>query len=292
MKGIILAGGSGTRLYPITKGISKQLMPVYDKPMVYYPLSVLMNSDIKDILLISTPFDLPMFQRLLGDGSQWGIHIEYAQQPKPEGLAQAFVIGKDFIGDDSVCMVLGDNIFHGAGFNSLLTQAKSCVEEEGKACIFGYYVDNPSRYGVAEFDQQGNCLGIEEKPEKPKSHYAVVGLYFYPNSVIQLAQGIKPSKRGEYEITDLNRAFLERGSLKLLKLDRGFAWLDTGTFDSLSEASNYIETIEKRQSLKIACPEEIAYSKNWITSEQLRELALPMASNQYGEYLLKLVEDK
>ena len=292
MKGIILAGGSGTRLYPITKGISKQLMPVYDKPMVYYPLSVLMNSDIKDILLISTPFDLPMFQRLLGDGSQWGIHIEYAQQPKPEGLAQAFVIGKDFIGDDSVCMVLGDNIFHGAGFNSLLTQAKNCVEEEGKACIFGYYVDNPSRYGVAEFDQQGNCLGIEEKPEKPKSHYAVVGLYFYPNSVIQLAQEIKPSKRGEYEITDLNRAFLERGSLKLLKLDRGFAWLDTGTFDSLSEASNYIETIEKRQSLKIACPEEIAYSKNWITSEQLRELALPMASNQYGEYLLKLVEDK
>ena len=292
MKGIILAGGSGTRLYPITKGISKQLMPVYDKPMVYYPLSVLMNSDIKDILLISTPFDLPMFQRLLGDGSQWGIHIEYAQQPKPEGLAQAFVIGKDFIGDDSVCMVLGDNIFHGAGFNSLLTQAKSCVEEEGKACIFGYYVDNPSRYGVAEFDQQGNCLGIEEKPEKPKSHYAVVGLYFYPNSVIQLAQEIKPSKRGEYEITDLNRAFLERGGLKLLKLDRGCAWLDTGTFDSLSEASNYIETIEKRQSLKIACPEEIAYSKNWITSEQLRELALPMASNQYGEYLLKLVEDK
>ncbi len=292
MKGIILAGGSGTRLYPITKGISKQLMPVYDKPMVYYPLSVLMNSDIKDILLISTPFDLPMFQRLLGDGSQWGIHIEYAQQPKPEGLAQAFVIGKDFIGDDSVCMVLGDNIFHGAGFNSLLTQAKNCVEDEGKACIFGYYVDNPSRYGVAEFDQQGNCLGIEEKPEKPKSHYAVVGLYFYPNSVIQLSQEIKPSKRGEYEITDLNRAFLERGSLKLLKLDRGFAWLDTGTFDSLSEASNYIETIEKRQSLKIACPEEIAYSKNWITSEQLRELALPMASNQYGQYLLKLVEDK
>lgn len=292
MKGIILAGGSGTRLYPITKGISKQLMPVYDKPMVYYPLSVLMNSDIKDILLISTPFDLPMFQRLLGDGSQWGIHIEYAQQPKPEGLAQAFVIGKDFIGDDSVCMVLGDNIFHGAGFNSLLTQAKSCVEEEGKACIFGYYVDNPSRYGVAEFDQQGNCLGIEEKPEKPKSHYAVVGLYFYPNSVIQLAQEIKPSKRGEYEITDLNRAFLERGSLKLLKLDRGFAWLDTGTFDSLSEASNYIETIEKRQSLKIACPEEIAYTKAWITADQVRELALPMASNQYGQYLLKLVEDK
>ena len=292
MKGIILAGGSGTRLYPITKGISKQLMPVYDKPMVYYPLSVLMNSDIKDILLISTPFDLPMFQRLLGDGSQWGIHIEYAQQPKPEGLAQAFVIGKDFIGDDSVCMVLGDNIFHGAGFNSLLTQAKNCVEEEGKACIFGYYVDNPSRYGVAEFDQQGNCLGIEEKPEKPKSHYAVVGLYFYPNSVIQLAQEIKPSKRGEYEITDLNRAFLERGSLKLLKLDRGFAWLDTGTFDSLSEASNYIETIEKRQSLKIACPEEIAYTKAWITADQVRGLALPMASNQYGEYLLKLVEDK
>ena len=292
MKGIILAGGSGTRLYPITKGISKQLMPVYDKPMVYYPLSVLMNSDIKDILLISTPFDLPMFQRLLGDGSQWGIHIEYAQQPKPEGLAQAFVIGKDFIGDDSVCMVLGDNIFHGAGFNSLLTQAKNCVEEEGKACIFGYYVDNPSRYGVAEFDQQGNCLGIEEKPEKPKSHYAVVGLYFYPNSVIQLAQEIKPSKRGEYEITDLNRAFLERGGLKLLKLDRGFAWLDTGTFDSLSEASNYIETIEKRQSLKIACPEEIAYTKAWITADQVRGLALPMASNQYGEYLLKLVEDK
>ena len=292
MKGIILAGGSGTRLYPITKGISKQLMPVYDKPMVYYPLSVLMNSDIKDILLISTPFDLPMFQRLLGDGSQWGIHIEYAQQPKPEGLAQAFVIGKDFIGDDSVCMVLGDNIFHGAGFNSLLTQAKNCVEEEGKACIFGYYVDNPSRYGVAEFDQQGNCLGIEEKPEKPKSHYAVVGLYFYPNSVIQLAQEIKPSKRGEYEITDLNRAFLERGGLKLLKLDRGFAWLDTGTFDSLSEASNYIETIEKRQSLKIACPEEIAYTKAWITADQVRGLALPMASNQYGQYLLKLVEDK
>ena len=292
MKGIILAGGSGTRLYPITKGISKQLMPVYDKPMVYYPLSVLMNSDIKDILLISTPFDLPMFQRLLGDGSQWGIHIEYAQQPKPEGLAQAFVIGKDFIGDDSVCMVLGDNIFHGAGFNSLLTQAKNCVEEEGKACIFGYYVDNPSRYGVAEFDQQGNCLGIEEKPEKPKSHYAVVGLYFYPNSVIQLSQEIKPSKRGEYEITDLNRAFLERGSLKLLKLDRGFAWLDTGTFDSLSEASNYIETIEKRQALKIACPEEIAYTKAWITANQVRGLALPMASNQYGEYLLKLVEDK
>lgn len=292
MKGIILAGGSGTRLYPITKAISKQLMPVYDKPMVYYPLSVLMNSDIKDILLISTPFDLPMFQRLLGDGSQWGIHIEYAQQPKPEGLAQAFVIGKDFIGDDSVCLVLGDNIFHGAGFNSLLAQAKSSVEEEGKACIFGYYVDEPQRYGVAEFDEEGNCLGIEEKPENPKSHYAIVGLYFYPNSVVKIAQEIKPSKRGEYEITDVNREFLERGSLKLLKLDRGFAWLDTGTFDSLSEASNYIETIEKRQSLKIACPEEIAYSKNWITSEQLRELALPMASNQYGKYLLKLVEGK
>lgn len=292
MKGIILAGGSGTRLYPITKAISKQLMPVYDKPMVYYPLSVLMNSDIKDILLISTPFDLPMFQRLLGDGSQWGIHIEYAQQPKPEGLAQAFVIGKDFIGDDSVCLVLGDNIFHGAGFNSLLAQAKSSVEEEGKACIFGYYVDEPQRYGVAEFDEEGNCLGIEEKPENPKSHYAIVGLYFYPNSVVKIAQEIKPSKRGEYEITDVNREFLERGSLKLLKLDRGFAWLDTGTFDSLSEASNYIETIEKRQSLKIACPEEIAYSKNWITSEQLRELALPMASNQYGQYLLKLVEGK
>lgn len=292
MKGIILAGGSGTRLYPITKAISKQLMPVYDKPMVYYPLSVLMNSDIKDILLISTPFDLPMFQRLLGDGSQWGIHIEYAQQPKPEGLAQAFVIGKDFIGDDSVCLVLGDNIFHGAGFNSLLAQAKSSVEEEGKACIFGYYVDEPQRYGVAEFDEEGNCLGIEEKPEKPKSHYAIVGLYFYPNSVVKIAQEIKPSKRGEYEITDVNREFLAKSQLRLLKLDRGFAWLDTGTFDSLSEASNYIETIEKRQSLKIACPEEIAYSKNWITSEQLRELALPMASNQYGQYLLKLVEGK
>lgn len=292
MKGIILAGGSGTRLYPITKAISKQLMPVYDKPMVYYPLSVLMNSDIKDILLISTPFDLPMFQRLLGDGSQWGIHIEYAQQPKPEGLAQAFVIGKDFIGDDSVCLVLGDNIFHGAGFNSLLAQAKSSVEEEGKACIFGYYVDEPQRYGVAEFDEEGNCLGIEEKPENPKSHYAIVGLYFYPNSVVKIAQEIKPSKRGEYEITDVNREFLAKSQLRLLKLDRGFAWLDTGTFDSLSEASNYIETIEKRQSLKIACPEEIAYSKNWITSEQLRELALPMASNQYGKYLLKLVEGK
>lgn len=292
MKGIILAGGSGTRLYPITKAISKQLMPVYDKPMVYYPLSVLMNSDIKDILLISTPFDLPMFQRLLGDGSQWGIHIEYAQQPKPEGLAQAFVIGKDFIGDDSVCLVLGDNIFHGAGFNSLLAQAKSSVEEEGKACIFGYYVDEPQRYGVAEFDEEGNCLGIEEKPENPKSHYAIVGLYFYPNSVVKIAQEIKPSKRGEYEITDVNREFLAKSQLRLLKLDRGFAWLDTGTFDSLSEASNYIETIEKRQSLKIACPEEIAYSKNWITSEQLRELALPMASNQYGQYLLKLVEGK
>lgn len=292
MKGIILAGGSGTRLYPITKAISKQLMPVYDKPMVYYPLSVLMNSDIKDILLISTPFDLPMFQRLLGDGSQWGIHIEYAQQPKPEGLAQAFVIGKDFIGDDSVCLVLGDNIFHGAGFNSLLAQAKSSVEEEGKACIFGYYVDEPQRYGVAEFDEEGNCLGIEEKPEKPKSHYAIVGLYFYPNSVVKIAQEIKPSKRGEYEITDVNREFLAKSQLRLLKLDRGFAWLDTGTFDSLSEASNYIETIEKRQSLKVACPEEIAYSKNWITSEQLRELALPMASNQYGQYLLKLVEGK
>lgn len=292
MKGIILAGGSGTRLYPITKAISKQLMPVYDKPMVYYPLSVLMNSDIKDILLISTPFDLPMFQRLLGDGSQWGIHIEYAQQPKPEGLAQAFVIGKDFIGDDSVCLVLGDNIFHGAGFNSLLAQAKSSVKEEGKACIFGYYVDEPQRYGVAEFDEEGNCLGIEEKPENPKSHYAIVGLYFYPNSVVKIAQEIKPSKRGEYEITDVNRDFLAKSQLRLLKLDRGFAWLDTGTFDSLSEASNYIETIEKRQSLKIACPEEIAYSKNWITSEQLRELALPMASNQYGQYLLKLVEGK
>lgn len=292
MKGIILAGGSGTRLYPITKAISKQLMPVYDKPMVYYPLSVLMNSDIKDILLISTPFDLPMFQRLLGDGSQWGIHIEYAQQPKPEGLAQAFVIGKDFIGDDSVCLVLGDNIFHGAGFNSLLAQAKSSVEEESKACIFGYYVDEPQRYGVAEFDEEGNCLGIEEKPENPKSHYAIVGLYFYPNSVVKIAQEIKPSKRGEYEITDVNREFLAKSQLRLLKLDRGFAWLDTGTFDSLSEASNYIETIEKRQSLKIACPEEIAYSKNWISSEQLRELALPMASNQYGQYLLKLVEDK
>ncbi|MGM9787471.1 MAG: glucose-1-phosphate thymidylyltransferase RfbA [Candidatus Cryptobacteroides sp.] len=292
MKGIILAGGSGTRLYPITKGISKQLMPVYDKPMVYYPLSVLMLADIRDILLISTPSDLPAFRRLLGDGSEWGIHIEYAEQPRPEGLAQAFVIGKDFIGDDSVCLVLGDNIFHGAGFNSLLSQARISVEAEAKACIFGYYVDNPSRYGVAEFDEQGNCLGIEEKPENPKSHYAVVGLYFYPNNVVQLAREIKPSKRGEYEITDLNRAFLEKGQLQLLKLDRGFAWLDTGTFDSLSEASNYIETIEKRQSLKVACPEEISYSKGWITAAQVRELSLPMASNPYGQYLLKLIEDK
>lgn len=292
MKGIILAGGSGTRLYPITKGISKQLMPVYDKPMVYYPLSVLMLADIRDILLISTPSDLPAFKRLLGDGSEWGIHIEYAEQPRPEGLAQAFIIGRDFIGDDSVCLVLGDNIFHGAGFNSLLAQARRSVEAEAKACIFGYYVDNPSRYGVAEFDEQGNCLGIEEKPENPKSRYAVVGLYFYPNNVVQLAREIKPSKRGEYEITDLNRAYLEKGQLQLLKMDRGFAWLDTGTFDSLSEASNYIETIEKRQSLKVACPEEIAYSKGWITAAQVRELALPMASNPYGQYLLKLIEDK
>ncbi|MGN1226774.1 MAG: glucose-1-phosphate thymidylyltransferase RfbA [Candidatus Cryptobacteroides sp.] len=292
MKGIILAGGSGTRLYPITKGISKQLMPVYDKPMVYYPLSVLMLADIRDILLISTPSDLPAFKRLLGDGSEWGIHIEYAEQPRPEGLAQAFVIGKDFIGDESVCLVLGDNIFHGAGFNSLLAQARRSVEAESKACIFGYYVDNPSRYGVAEFDEQGNCLGIEEKPENPKSRYAVVGLYFYPNNVVQLAREIKPSKRGEYEITDLNRAYLEKGQLQLLKMDRGFAWLDTGTFDSLSEASNYIETIEKRQSLKVACPEEIAYSKGWITAAQVRELSLPMASNPYGQYLLKLIEDK
>ena len=291
MKGIILAGGSGTRLYPITKGISKQLMPIYDKPMIYYPISVLMLSGIREILVISTPYDLPGFKRLLGDGSDYGVHFEYAEQPSPDGLAQAFTIGKNFIGDDSVCLVLGDNIFQGNGFSRMLREAVRTAEEEKKATVFGYWVNDPERYGVAEFDKSGNCLSIEEKPAKPKSNYAVVGLYFYPNKVVSVAESIKPSARGEYEITTVNQRFLEDGELKVQTLGRGFAWLDTGTHDSLSEASTYIEVLEKRQGLKVACLEGIAYRKGWIDEKKMRELAEPMLKNQYGQYLLKVIEE-
>jgi glucose-1-phosphate thymidylyltransferase len=291
MKGIVLAGGSGTRLYPITKGISKQLMPIYDKPMIYYPISVLMLSGIREILVISTPYDLPGFKRLLGDGSDYGVHFEYAEQPSPDGLAQAFTIGKDFIGDDSVCLVLGDNIFQGNGFSRMLREAVRTAEEEKKATVFGYWVNDPERYGVAEFDKSGNCLSIEEKPAKPKSNYAVVGLYFYPNKVVSVAESIKPSARGEYEITTVNQRFLEDGELKVQTLGRGFAWLDTGTHDSLSEASTYIEVLEKRQGLKVACLEGIAYRKGWIDEKKMRELAEPMLKNQYGQYLLKVIEE-
>lgn len=291
MKGIVLAGGSGTRLYPITKGISKQLMPIYDKPMVYYPISVLMLAGIKEILIISTPFDLPGFKRLLGDGSDYGIHFEYAEQPSPDGLAQAFTIGADFIGDDTVCLVLGDNIFHGTGFTKMLKEAVKTAEDEKKATVFGYWVNDPERYGVAEFDAEGNCLSIEEKPKNPKSNYAVVGLYFYPNKVVDIAKNIKPSARGEYEITTVNQKFLADEELKVQTLGRGFAWLDTGTHDSLSEASTYIEVLEKRQGLKIACLEGIAYRQGWITEEHMRNLAQPMVKNQYGQYLLKVIEE-
>ena len=290
MKGIVLAGGSGTRLYPITKGISKQLIPIFDKPMVYYPVSVLMLADIRDILIISTPADLPSFKRLLGDGSDYGVHFEYAEQPYPGGLAQAFIIGRDFIGDDSACLVLGDNIFYGAGFTQLLHESVRNVERDGKATVFGYYVNDPERYGVAEFDANGNCLSIEEKPAHPKSNYAVVGLYFYPNSVVDIAANIKPSARGELEITTVNQEYLNRGELKVQTLQRGFAWLDTGTHDSLSEASTFIEVIEKRQGQKVACLEEIAYKKGWVTTEQLRAVAQPMAKNEYGKYLLRLAD--
>lgn len=288
MKGIVLAGGSGTRLYPITKGVSKQLLPVFDKPMIYYPISVLMMSGIREILIISTPADLPGFRRLLGDGSDFGVQFAYAEQPSPDGLAQAFIIGRDFIGADSVCLVLGDNIFHGSGFHTLLTEAVHTAEEESKATVFGYWVSDPQRYGVAEFDEDGNCLSIEEKPSEPKSNYAVVGLYFYPNRVVEIARDIRPSARGELEITSVNRKFLEDGQLKVRTLERGFAWLDTGTHDSLAEASTYVEVIEKRQGLKIACLEEIAYRKGWISAEKLAETAQPMAGNQYGQYLLKI----
>ena len=291
MKGIVLAGGSGTRLYPITKGVSKQLLPVFDKPMIYYPISVLMLAGIREILVISTPHDLPGFRRLLGDGSDIGVRFEYAEQPSPDGLAQAFTIGADFIGDDSVCLVLGDNIFHGSGFRSMLKNAVSSVENEGIATIFGYWVSDPGRYGVAEFDSEGRCLSIEEKPASPKSNYAVVGLYFYPNKVVDVARGVKKSARGEYEITSVNQRFLEDGELRVETLGRGFAWLDTGTHDSLSEASTYIEVLEKRQDLKIACLEGIAYEMGWIDREKLRELAAPMARNQYGQYLLRLAEN-
>lgn len=292
MKGIVLAGGSGTRLYPITKGISKQLLPIYDKPMVYYPISVLMLAGIREILIISTPHDIGGFRRLLGDGSEYGVRFEYAEQPSPDGLAQAFTIGAEFIGDDSVCLVLGDNIFHGAGFTAMLREAKDRAEQQGVATVFGYWVNNPQRYGVAEFDDMGRCISIEEKPKSPKSNYAVVGLYFYPNSVVDIAREVKPSARGEYEITSVNQAFLEDANLHVETLGRGFAWLDTGTHDSLSEASTYIEVLEKRQGLKVGCIEEIAYANGWITAERLQALAEPMRGNQYGEYLLSLVDRK
>ena len=291
MKGIVLAGGSGTRLYPITKGISKQLLPIYDKPMVYYPISVLMLAGIRDILIISTPQDLPSFRRLLGDGSDYGVRFEYAEQPSPDGLAQAFIIGEDFIGDDSVCLVLGDNIFHGAGLTSLLKDAVSTAENESKATVFGYWVDDPERYGVAEFDSDGNCLSIEEKPTHPKSNYAVVGLYFYPNRVVEVARHIRPSARGELEITTVNQEFLKDGALKVQTMQRGFAWLDTGTHDSLADASIFVEVIEKRQGLKIACLEGIAYRQGWISEGRMREVAEPMLKNQYGQYLLKVIEE-
>ncbi|MGP1451808.1 MAG: glucose-1-phosphate thymidylyltransferase RfbA [Segatella oris] len=292
MKGIVLAGGSGTRLYPITKGISKQLLPIFDKPMIYYPISVLMLAGIKDILIISTPFDLPGFKRLLGEGHELGVHFEYAEQPSPDGLAQAFIIGEKFIGDDAVCLVLGDNIFYGAGFTGLLKESVSDAEQRQQASVFGYYVNDPQRYGVAEFDKAGNCLSIEEKPEHPRSNYAVVGLYFYPNNVIEIAKNIKPSARGELEITTVNQEYLELKKLKVKSLQRGFAWLDTGTHDSLSEASTFIEVIEKRQGLKIACLEEIAYRQGWISEEQLIDNAKPMLKNGYGQYLMEIVENK
>lgn len=291
MKGIVLAGGSGTRLYPITKGVSKQLLPIFDKPMVYYPISTLMLAGIRDILIISTPQDLPGFRRLLGDGSDYGVKFTYAEQPSPDGLAQAFIIGKEFIGDDSVCLVLGDNIFHGSEFSTVLNDAVRTAEEEKKATVFGYYVNDPERYGVAEFDKEGNCLSIEEKPEHPKSNYAVVGLYFYPNKVVDVASQIKPSARGELEITTVNQWFLKDGELKVKTLPRGFAWLDTGTHDSLAEASIYVEVLEKRQGLKIACLEGIAYRQGWISREKMTEIAKPMLKNQYGQYLMKVIEE-
>ena len=291
MKGIVLAGGSGTRLYPITKGVSKQMLPIYDKPMVFYPISVLINAGIRDILIISTPVDISAFERLLGDGSDFGVHFEYAIQPSPDGLAQAFIIGEDFIGEDCACLVLGDNIFHGSGFKEQLEDAVRTAEEEGKATVFGYRVSDPQRYGVAEFDTDGNCLSIEEKPAEPKSNYAVTGLYFYPNEVVRIAKSIKPSARGELEITTVNQEFLSMGRLKVQKLGQGFAWLDTGTHESLTEATNYIEVIEKRQGLKVACLEEIAFRNGWISADRLREIAKPMARNQYGQYLMKLADE-
>lgn len=291
MKGIVLAGGSGTRLYPITKGVSKQMLPIYDKPMIYYPISTLMSAGIREILIISTPHDLPGFQRLLGDGSDYGVRFEYAEQPSPDGLAQAFIIGRDFIGDDAACLVLGDNIFHGAGFNPMLEQAVIDAERNDRATVFGYWVDDPERYGVAEFDPDGRCLSIEEKPACPKSNYAVVGLYFYPNSVVDVAAGIKPSARGELEITTVNQAYLDKGQLKVSVLPRGFAWLDTGTHDSLAEASIYVEVLEKRQGLKIACLEGIAFRKGWISRERIVEIVRPMLKNQYGRYLMKVVDE-